>query len=439
MLHLASLVHGESNYMILLPLAELRDLDIFLRGGYLPRTNTREPEEQVYDFEQIFPSLRGSSLHEALFQEMQEISAALVWLHNELQILGPLGRYCAHMDLKPENILIRPDPGSVVGKWWISDFGISIFGRNSDGLDSRIYSPRDFGRRITSDINRSEPDRGHGPYQPPEVDEDDIDPRKCDIWSFGGVLIDVLAFALGRRRGVELVREAKFNGRNDYIYEPIPSERVNFNSPRTRIKGRLSSWLGDYRQNPPYPWVRLCVEIVERTLVILPTSRPSARELLESLRELNNTILGSGNIDDGSHDETNALSPSNSTSSPATVSVPPTRDLSTSHRTTWRQEQRLNLEIPHGSRIVGLAISSKGEQVAFLLTNVVYLYPDIDPSTRPIQPRAIKPLSTNVKWQKISLGGHYLAIYGIKESGQKAVSLLLHILQLLSKFHHRQF
>lgn len=458
MLHLCSLVHGEDNFMILLPLAALRDLDIFLRGGYFPLANTRD-QQQVYDFENTFPGLTIPVLHAALFKEMREIAAALVWLHQELQILGSSDRYCAHMDLKPENILLTPDRGSAVGKWWISDFGISIFNRNNNNQDSQIYSIRDFGRRITSRANQNEPNRAHGMYQPPEIDEDSIDPQKCDIWSFGGVLFDVLAFAVGRKTEVENVRSARFNGTDDYFYEPMPlllSAPTTVNDTNTRIKRRVSSWLDNIQRGQEYPWIRNCVDILKKILVITPASRPSAVILLNHLNRLNLVIPRAedpSSESPTSDPRVSCIEKRKSSSAqrpklpPSTVydfihPISPPKPVTTigandsqvdpnlhlpdqhnqhTHQPSNNPLKMTTLHLPKDSKIISVAIAVTGNQVAFLSKHLIYFYPQIEPQAQtPIE------LSEGVTWQKICLGGGRLAMYGIKTSGQKAVSASTH-------------
>lgn len=450
-LHICALVHGENNFMILLPLAELGDLGIFLRGGYAPLDNNTRDQRQVYNFTNTFGNLTDSVLHPALFKEMREIAAALVWLHNELQILGSSDRYCAHMDLKPENILLTPAPGLAVGKWWISDFGISVFNRDTNNQDSHIYSIRDFGRRITSRANQNEPDRAHGTYQPPEIDEENIDAQKCDIWSFGGVLFDVLAFAIGGTTEVEFVRNGRFDGSDDYFYQTMTS----INDSNIRIKHAVSSWLDGIRHHPSYWWTDSCINILVETLVISPTLRPSARVLLNYLNRLNNLINTrwenlppespiSGRRSSSTEDQHQRPHPltirgtPNTTKPPISVAhthaynsqVVPNPHLANHHNRQIYQSsdhplRNTDLKLPRESKIISLAVSANGNQVAFLSKNLVYFYPRIDS-----QAQTSIPLSRDISWQKISLGGEHLAVYGIKPSGQKAVSTPSHGLML---------
>ena len=456
MIHLASLIHGNNNCLILLPLAELRDLEIFLRGGNSPLANTRELE-RIYDFEKKFPNLTDPVLHKALFEQMEKIAAALVWLHDELEIHGSTGQSCAHMDLKPENILLTSNEGSAVGKWWISDFGISVFDRNNHNQNSEVYSIRNFGRRLTSNVDLNEPDRAHGPYQPPEIDENIIDPQKCDIWSFGGVLIDVLAFAVGRTVEVETVRSARFNGRDDFFYEVVQT----VDDSNTIIRHNISTWLQLVNVNPNHPWIDDCIDIIRKTLKIKPDSRPSARTLLKSLKHLNKLICGGENSSSEAsssqrshsitHEEDNTHSiEGNSFPSPAdcadheqssrqSSSHPPnslwqnhqpegnpqpivsmpylTRDshLDFYQPSTWPLYE-VNLKLPKKSKIIDVAISATNGQLAFLSREIIYICNNVE--------QGIMSLVSDVNWQRISLGGQYLAIYGIGSSGQKMVRVL---------------
>ena len=277
--------------MILFPLAELKDLEVFLRGGYKIVHSSRDPT-QVYNFSSTFPDLTEAPiLHRELIRELFEIASALLWLHEELRIYGSQDSYLAHMNLKPENILLLRDRASRIGKWMLSDFGVSLFDRAGNTRPSRYYSIRDIGPRLTS-RTQHRPERGHGSYQPPEVDFDAVDGRKCDVWSFGGILVDVLAFALGRTAGLVEVQRARFNGRNDFFYQeigglaPTRGPVTNFN---TEVKTSINTWLTERirTDGEANPWVKDYVKIVGEVLVPDTAQRPGIRTIVDGLGSLN--------------------------------------------------------------------------------------------------------------------------------------------------------
>ena len=294
MRHIASIVHG-NNFMILLPLAELHDLEIFLRGGEKPLANTYD-HQTIYDFDETFPHLKTESvLHSAILKELFEIASALVWLHDELRIFGSLGRYLAHMDLKPENILLASGPHHPAGKWVLTDFGVSLFDKGTNQRPSRLHSIRDAGPRLTSRGNRNQFTRAHGPYEPPEVDLPSVDGRKCDVWSFACILCDVLAFACGRKEGLRQFRKLRYDGNDDYFYRTQESltllPRV-VNSSYTELKPEIRTWYQGLaaKHQTDQSWIEDYVAVLDRALVPNPSDRPNMRDFINDLGELPHKI-----------------------------------------------------------------------------------------------------------------------------------------------------
>ena len=294
MRHIASIVHG-NKFMILLPLAELYDLEIFLRGGEKPLANTCD-HQTIYDFDENFPHLRTESvLHSALLTELFEIASALVWLHDELRIFGSLDRYLAHMDLKPENILLASGPHHPAGKWMLTDFGVSLFDKRTNQRPSRLHSIRDAGPRLTSRGNRNQITRAHGPYEPPEVNLPIVDGRKCDVWSFACILCDVLAFACGRKEGLRQFRNLRYDGNDDYFYRTRESLTLVpgvVNSSYTELKPTIRNWyLGLAAEHQTdQSWIEDYVAVLERALVPNPSDRPNMRDFINDLGELPHKI-----------------------------------------------------------------------------------------------------------------------------------------------------
>jgi serine/threonine protein kinase len=139
------------------------------------------------------------------------------------------------MDLKPDNILIdidrRPANPSTVGRWILTDFGLSAFREDDQLYMSNFSSIQDYYERDISMYTA--PRRAPGAYQPPEVEKEDHDfrntgiptiqgtaGRRGDVWSFGCILAEVITFAVGQGSAVKRFRVArKGSYRTDYFYE----------------------------------------------------------------------------------------------------------------------------------------------------------------------------------------------------------------------------
>ena len=238
---------------------------------------------------------------------MFEIASALVWLHDDLNIFGKLDWYLAHLDLKPENILLTHDNHSgasasdhPAGKWMLTDFGVSAFDKATNQKATRVHSIRDAGPRLTkSRANRDEVARGHGPYQPPEVDLDIVDGRKCDVWSLACILCDVLAFAFGRGRALHTFRALRYDGKNDFFYRARGSSEDRarvINGSNTELKSEIKDWFRAHLNISTHTWVTPYVSIIERALVPRPPDRPHMKEIMQGLNSLSDQLQMPGSV-----------------------------------------------------------------------------------------------------------------------------------------------
>ena len=455
MIHIASIVHG-NDFMILLPLAELRDLEVFLRCGFEANDNDTRKETQVYDFDKEFPGLTPSILQDALFKELFQIASALVWLHEEIRVQGSLNQYCAHMDLKPDNILIRRDHRSSVGKWMISDFGISIFDKRTDQMDLRVQSIRDVGRRLTSRAREDLVHRGQGPYQPPEVDAPNVDGRKCDVWSFGCIVSDILKFSLEKsategKRALERFRRERWYGGDDYFYKTktgLNSGQGVRNKSNTELKETISYWLNSLSSNPPHLWVKDCVTMLRKVLVIDPDSRMKTKAFMEALDSFSssmasevevrsisipkNTLECHPSSDQTSDPESVLAGPSshpsvcNEVSSNLTlrVGLPPPDDPQY-YLNGWPDhppmvriqtlDPQVKKSLPNQGRIKNVAFSFNGDRVALLFKDSVHVHATDDS-------RLQFSLPSDAEWRDICIASPYFAVYGIQRPGLKSVN-----------------
>jgi serine/threonine protein kinase len=156
------------------------------------------------------------------------------------------------------------------------------------------------------------PKRQEGTYQAPEVklaenvfnqsshltpDQRGIG-RKSDIWSFGCILAEVLAFSQGRDKLVrEFSKARRQNARDNYFYSeklgPAPqylAAAENSKGPPKEYEVRPTaiSWLDGLcnRTASPSKWVDCYVGTIKEILIVDTQKRPDATELLKLLRHV---------------------------------------------------------------------------------------------------------------------------------------------------------
>ena len=301
MKHIAAIVHGDE-FMLILPLASLYNLEIFLRGGFESDSGTDELKK-IYDFDVTFPMLDTPvKLQHAVVEEAHQLASALKWLHEDLTIFGSTDRYLAHMDLKPANILLIGDPRLPAGKWMLSDFGVSAFDKATNKRLSDTPSIGDVGHKFTSRGLQDRIVRGHGPYQPPEVDLEDVDNRKCDVWSLSCVLCDILAFAIGKTEVVDALRNSRY-GRDDddYFYKTNPptGEKIKkIDESNTKVKSQIVEWWDSLEHSPAGSsagWVIDYIKVLRQALRPKPSDRAGIREIVYGLNKLAPSIIAQAN------------------------------------------------------------------------------------------------------------------------------------------------
>lgn len=394
-------MHG-SEFMILLPLAEFRDLEIFLRFGYKPGLYGTKEETLVYDFNQAFPDLTPFNLRDEIFKELCQLAKALSWLHNEI---ADSNRYCAHLDLKPDNILIK-QAMTPIGRWMISDFGISIFDKETN--NPQLPSMR---QAVSSLTNRRGMIRGHGSYQPPEVDNPKVDGRKSDVWSFGCIVSESLTFSLENTAkngslALKRFREDR-SGADDFFYTIKRAPRINFpfrNDPIThQLKDTISKWLKSLSSRQTYAWVKECAEILKKVLVIDPNSRLLTKDFKEALDRISSNITA----ERARHE---------SYPGDSIPDVSPHEPLSlVSRAQILKSKSPIILNSP--GKIMNISFSANGNRIACLFQDRVCVYA-VDESEPQIEP--IK-LNVDIGWIDVCIADKYLAMYGIGKSPDSSV------------------
>jgi serine/threonine protein kinase len=233
---------------------------------------------------------------------MHCISDALKWLHE-----GFIGKsrkrvHFAHMDLKPNNILIDRYEDSAVGKWILTDFGISTFKEDDEAASADLVSFENLTFKTT-------PARPPGAYQPPETEKPGQSSagRRGDIWAYGCIFAEVLSFALGRGDAVKKFRmsrkqihnmddatEGQSRSKNDFFYEEY-REIVQVNGrldakirQSYRLRSGVDQWLRKLLADYTYPnrAIECCIQTIRDILEVDGSKRIGAERLVRKMEHV---------------------------------------------------------------------------------------------------------------------------------------------------------
>lgn len=286
MLHLATITHNRIHY-ILLPFADHLDVNVFLRCGI------SDDRKVLYNFREKFPWVAepsdpmSSVVTRDLLRQCDNLADALKWLHEGMHVASsPDPLFCAHMDLKPANILILgPTSEDMrVGRWMISDFGISVFRTQQKDQDTKFATPLDYYNQLTL---QTRPKRAEGPYTAPEVCQNQNQQgvgRRSDVWSFGCLFSEVYLFALGRAKLVDDFRTMrKHNTGTDYFYRRTRLASLGAARAMTyEVRPWILNWLMDIPSRFPgnkNSWGTCCIQSIFKMLNPDPDHRPTSRDL----------------------------------------------------------------------------------------------------------------------------------------------------------------
>lgn len=291
---------------IVSPYASLGDLAQFLAGS------------RIYTMDKKFPRFKDShQLSMSLLGQSKNLAEALEFLHNGFQTKANDWKIkCAHLDLKPSNILIfeSSQNDEVVGNWKLCDFGISVFGaehlHRGASPTVQLGSAGDFFMKLEKTI-RTSPKRIPGVYQAPEIEHphltsgDDSNPelgaRTSDIWSFGAIFAEVLAYARGGASGVKSFDQTRkcltdvqgVKLQNDFFYTTISEdERRPSSILPFELRRQVSDWLERFvlDDQPRLVSSRACfrcwAECVKGIMEVDPRNRPSATTLNRWIADL---------------------------------------------------------------------------------------------------------------------------------------------------------
>lgn len=456
--HYTAVDHDLHSYYILFPYAEHGDLYQFLYGG-----------AGSYELHNQFPRLPvegDPAIFKPLLHQCWALACAIEWLHDYIQVDGE-HIMCAHLDLKPDNILIRNDASSVVGRWMISDFGISVL--EPQKLDSsRPLSVRGCYREPTIEVD---PHRGRGTYRPPEAINrigsramTNKIGRRSDIWAYGCIFTEVLAWAIGRREGVEyLARERRIGITIDFYWDEHFGQSLSPQATGFKVRDSVVRWL-DHIQTSPEKVVGEWVKTIKDILIIDKESRPKAQKLVTYVssvykpgdvpRDPDSQPIGSpvepssrqspSSLSNQSHSRSNSRSsepssppynpPYSQPSSPATSppSSPPS-SLSSNRMPNHRELPRgsglqaPSKPLPHGKKncidTYLSRTSCQGKVPIAVVSNDKVEVLSLDLSRRKIREVQFLALFGKLGNAEVVIEGQYLAVWGFcKEEGERMVS-----------------
>ena len=426
MLYVSSIIHGTS-LDILLPLAEYRDLEIFLNRGY---DNSEEPHQQIYDFKEKFPSCITPEFPIQVMAEFSHVVDGLRWLHDELTVRGDHDVYCAHMDLKPDNILVAHDQEKCpVGKWMLSDFGLSVFKKSTGELNQNARTVRDVIQRFSP---RTHARRAPDTYQAPEVQlrEDRMVGRKSDVWSMTCIFSEVLISTLEGKESLHTFRDNRISHRNDYFYSVKagdnlvagPFQEYEVKKPIIDTLDKLAE--KETLDESQKAWVKCGTRVILKGLTIDQDRRPDAsklhsylshvrahclasstgeeircpHELLDREQILSSGVASLGSMGGG---DITPPRPDNPFSSSAV-----SRQLESSNRISVKTWPRDHARRPRDRKAI--ALCPQGQRVGYLFADCIYVYSLNDLKSSPV----VVNLSPGMALTQLQISGPYLVAWG---------------------------
>jgi serine/threonine protein kinase len=151
-----------------------------------------------------------------LYQQYFNLAGAFRFIHKDLCHKNGVEYTCFHHDFKPDNVMIYLNHSdSSVGDWKVIDFGLSTMSTHTGQSGALILSAGSAVLQSNASSN-VDPPRASGPYQGPEMCDGGRVGRPADMWSFGTVLAEGIAWGLGGPPSVislSLARHTEGDGR----------------------------------------------------------------------------------------------------------------------------------------------------------------------------------------------------------------------------------
>ncbi|KAF2089022.1 kinase-like protein [Saccharata proteae CBS 121410] len=213
----------------------------------------------------------------AILRKAADIAGALHWLHDKKwsREHNTFVSGCIHMDMKPPNILVTWSPRTdEFWDWKLTDFGISATGfrttRDTAAEETTI-------RTVASERH----DHGVGPYEAPEINPAGGNEVGCssDVWSFGCILLDLLAFSVGGPSNVRNLQRSR--------QESIPNY---FHDGKGNVKPGIIELIESWESSAK--WTSLWKTIALKVLRGNPAERPKAQMVETDLKRFIDEFRG---------------------------------------------------------------------------------------------------------------------------------------------------
>lgn len=365
-----------------------------------------------------------SSIH--LINEVAGLANALDYLHDGLHLADGEHVICVHHDIKPENILIFHDHMSPVGRWKITDFGVSRLKKAQSDSDDHVVYP--YYHIPKAPASLTIPKRPMGSFQAPEVErqKEKVVGIQSDIWSLGCVLCLVLAYAIGGTSLVKTFDETRKQRKEEKDESMSYEDDYYYVDKPPTLKPEVTTWFHSITQGRK-SWVKHCTSIIASMLNIDPRNRPSAR-----LAEKKLYCVGEEIKEQKSSEPPLPRKPVDKPSEPSIIIRHPI------HPRPDCKSTSAVLKMP-SQQIVQTALSLTSGIVVLLSKSAVFVY-SIEPgekTTLSDQETFLEiPASDGCVWRSMAISGMYLALRGSGvEPGEDTVSseLVFPDVSLMSK------
>ena len=239
--------------------------------------------------------------------------------------------------------------------------------------------------------------------------------RRSDIWAYGCIFTEVLAWAIGRREGVEyLAQERQIGITNDFFWDEHFGQSLSPQATGFKVRDSVVRWL-DHIQTSPEKVVGEWVKTIKDILIIDKESRPKAQKLVTYVT----SVYKPGDV------------PRDPDSPPIGSPVVP------NHRELPRGSglQAPSKPLPHGKKncidTYLSRTSCQGKVPIAVVSNDKVEVLSLDLSRREIREVQFLALFGKLGNAEVVIEGQYLAVWGFcKEEGERMVSFSVVLTEL---------